>query len=414
MHVQTTLKGLEDWTFKDANTQEHIHVIHPYPARMIPQIARRLIEKYSERGAVVLDPFCGSGSVLAEAKILRRHSVGIDINPLACLIAKVKTTPISPKILNNAFGEVRKKLKRISVNKEKLPRFYNVNYWFKAKTVEELTAIKNAIDALRGQDVRDFFYVCFSKTVRSVSLCRSGEYKLYRMSEEEIKRFNPDAFKEFIKNVKAGIEGMREFYARCEQGDVARSIVIRGNSRRIPLKSGSVDLIVTSPPYGDSRTTVAYGQFSRYSSLWLGFEERDVRDVDKASLGGAFVKFKSRNVRSKILDETLQEIVKRSVKRAEETEAFFSELWECLSELSRVLRENGYACIVIGNRTVSRVKMPTDQIIMEMGNELGLEHVRTYYRRIPTKCIPWANAPENIAGLKCETIANESIIVLKA
>ena len=75
------------------------HGLHPYPAGMIPQIARRLIEKYSNRDDVVLDPFCGSGGVLVEATLLDRKSFGIDINPLACLLARVKTTPIDPKRL---------------------------------------------------------------------------------------------------------------------------------------------------------------------------------------------------------------------------------------------------------------------------------------------------------------------------
>jgi len=73
--------------------------IHPYPVRMIPQIARRLIERHSKPNDTALDLFCGSGSVLAEGKILGRRSIGIDINPLAISIAKVKTTPIDPSKL---------------------------------------------------------------------------------------------------------------------------------------------------------------------------------------------------------------------------------------------------------------------------------------------------------------------------
>ncbi|MHC1635591.1 MAG: DNA methyltransferase [Candidatus Methanospirareceae archaeon] len=62
---------IDDWTFKNADTQEHIHGIHPYPARMVPQVAKKLIENYSKPYDVVLDPFCGSGGVLTEAKILK-------------------------------------------------------------------------------------------------------------------------------------------------------------------------------------------------------------------------------------------------------------------------------------------------------------------------------------------------------
>ena len=109
----------------------------------------------------------------------------------------------------------------------------------------------------------------------------------------------------------------------------------------------------------------------------------------------------------------MAEIEKRNERRAKDVESYFADLGKCIMEFSRVLKPNGHACIVIGNRTVSRVKIPTDRIIVEIGKEFNLEHVKTFYREIPTKKIPWANAPENIAGLKCETIKNESIIILR-
>ena len=407
MVEQLTLNGkkLEDWTFRGADTQEHIHCIHPYPARMIPQIAKRLIEKYSKPNDIVLDPFCGSGSVLAEAKILERISIGIDINPLACLIAKVKITPIAPKSLEHYWNWINEKLKE-RIN-PKIPDFFNLKYWFKEKTIKELAEIKAVISQIKDKNIRDFFYVCFSKTVIDVSLCRSKEYKLYRMPKEEIERFNPDTFKEFEENVKRGIKGMKDYYERVTEKP---AIVMLGDSRDMPLEDRSVDLIVTSPPYGDSKTTVAYGQFSRYSALWIGFDEGLVRAVDKISLGGTR---KKPNFHSKTLETVIAEIEKRNERRARDVESYFADLGKCITEFSRVLKSNGYACIVIGNRTVSRVKIPIDKIIVEIGREANFEHIATFYRDIPTKKIPWANAPENIAGLKCETIKRESIVVLK-
>lgn len=405
MAKQLTLDGqaIEDWTFRGANTQEHIHGIHPYPARMIPQIARRLIERYSKPDDTILDPFCGSGSVLAEAKILGRKSVGIDVNPLACLIAKVKTTPIDPRVLEHYWNWISKKLKE-PIN-PKIPNFFNLEYWFKEKTIKKLSILKEVLSQIENKDIRDFFYVCFSKTVIDVSLCRSKEYKLYRMSEDEIKKFNPDTFKEFERNVKKGIKGMKEYF---EKATNKPAIIMLGDSRYLPLEDKSVDLIVTSPPYGDSKTTVAYGQFSRYPALWIGFDEKLVRSIDKISIGG---NRKKPDFHSETLEKILSEIEKRNEKRAKDVESYFADLGKCIFEFSRVLK--GYACIVIGNRTVSRVKIPTDKIIVEIAKEANLEHVTTFYRKIPTKKIPWANAPENIAGLKCETIKKESIIILK-
>ena len=81
-----------DWTFRDISTQQHTHGIHLYPARMHPEIARRVITKYSRTGDVVFDPFMGSGGVLLESILHGTDAVGLDINPLAVLISKVKTT----------------------------------------------------------------------------------------------------------------------------------------------------------------------------------------------------------------------------------------------------------------------------------------------------------------------------------
>ena len=71
------------WDYRGESTKSLTHGFHSYPAMMIPQVARRLIEKYSKEGDILLDPFCGSGSVLVEARLARRYSWGIDLNPLA-------------------------------------------------------------------------------------------------------------------------------------------------------------------------------------------------------------------------------------------------------------------------------------------------------------------------------------------
>ena len=93
------------WDFRDSDTKISNHGFHTYPAMMIPQITRRLIESYGKNAKVILDPFVGSGTVLLEARLHKNFekAYGIDINPLASLISKVKTTPISPEILHNEF-----------------------------------------------------------------------------------------------------------------------------------------------------------------------------------------------------------------------------------------------------------------------------------------------------------------------
>ena len=173
------------------------------------------------------------------------------------------------------------------------------------------------------------------------------------------------------------------------------------------LGRNSVDLVVTSPPYGDSHTTVAYGQFSKYSLLWLGYSKERALEVDKQSIGG---RRNSVALESRTLEKTVQKI--RGKKRAEEVCDFFIDLHRCLEKISGVMKSGEYACFVLGNRTVSKVKVPTDKILVEIGKELRLEHKTTIQREIPSKRIPWKSSPSNIPGDKVDTISKESIVVL--
>jgi len=418
----------EDWDFANADIHYMSHGFHPYPARMIPQIAKELIRRYSSKEDIVLDPFCGSGGVLVEAMLSGRHSFGVDINPLACLLAKVKTTPIDPKVLMGQWESLRKELSRdigalrFRQLKVKVPDFSNTNitYWFKPYMIEELALIKEHIDHIKDKDIREFFYVCFSHTIRNVSGTRKGEFKLYRMAKKEWDKYTPDVLAVLEEKVNNAISKMGQFFEFLKQNKInCRAEVFEADTSQIlteqfppdaqkKLKEGSVNLIVTSPPYGDSPTTVAYGQFSRYSLIWLGYDKERVLEIDKKSLGG---KLRDENLNSKTLYSTLQRI--STGKRAEEVKSYFIDLNECLEKLSKVLAPRGHACLVLGNRTVNGIKIPTDQIITELGREFGFEQQATISRRIPSKRIPWKSSPTNVPGKKVETISRENIIVLR-
>jgi len=414
---------VEDWTFADADTNRGLHGLHPYPARMIPQIAHKLIEKYSRRGDIVLDPFCGSGTVLLESMILGRHSIGVDLNPLAILLAKAKSTPVEPHTLRRQYNDLMRKVSQDiddrRANKLIIPRpdlNENLEFWFKSYVIDDLALLRRRLFEIQEARVRDFFLACFSLTARMVSNTRGKEFKLYRIPGDELRRFNPNVFKVFRKNLEDGIRRMESTFTELPSEVWAK--VILQDTRLLTLDR-KVDLVVTSPPYGDSRTTVAYGQFSRYPALWGGLAEnwhpevtkRTIMKIDQLSLGGS----------GKIVDipdsttlrETLEKIGRRSKDREHDTALFFHDIKKAFERIFHAMNNGAHFCIVIGNRTVSRVRVPTDQILVEIGNTCDFKHLTTFYRRIPTKRMPWENAPENITGEKGETIHRESIIILR-
>src|SRR3989344_5369034 len=170
-----------NWDFKGSKTQYLTHKFHSYPARFIPQIPRTFIKLLTETGDTVLDPFAGCGTTLVEAKLLGRHSIGNDLNPLATLISKVKTTPLSEVqikrnklFLDKLNNEIRDH-ERSKLNLPKMPN-RNISNIFTKNMIEEIQIIKKNIDMLKeDEDVFDFNLVALSSTIRAIVESENGD-----------------------------------------------------------------------------------------------------------------------------------------------------------------------------------------------------------------------------------------------
>ena len=395
------------WDFKNVNTKEFTHRIHTYPAMMIPQIARRLICLYGKNSKVLLDPFMGSGTSLVEASLTNniQKAYGFDLNPLAYLITKVKTTTVDIKTLEL-------ELKKFSNNEEniELPKFKNLEFWFKPDVIKKLSLLKFQIEKIKNPSVKDFFKVAFSETVRKVSNTRNNEFKLYRMEKKRLDNFNPDVFLVFETICKNNILGMKEYLSNKK--DTKICIKNHSSMEPLPIRENSVDIIVTSPPYGDSKTTVAYGQFSRLALQWLDYH--DANTLDNRLLGGKATKELNTHIKSPTLKNIIKSIEKVDSKRAREVLSFYEDFDKCVIQLHRVMAKKGFVCFVVGNRTVKGINIPTDKIMSEMFQEHGnYRYITTHERAIPNKRMPSLNCPTNIAGKKVTTMCNEFIFVLQ-
>ena len=167
-------------------------------------------------------------------------------------------------------------------------------------------------------------------------------------------------------------------------------------------------MVVTSPPYGDSSTTVAYGQFSRWANEWFNFP--NAKNLDRILMGG-----NSQNIftiEPQSIREELLEIKSIDQVRYKQVMAFLQDYSMSIHNVSNCVRKGGRVCYVVGNRTVKGVQISLDYFTAEMFEKEGFVFETTIVREIPNKRMPSKNSPSNKVGVKAKTMSNEYIVIL--
>ncbi len=378
--------------------------IHDYPAMLHYLVVREVIKTFGYNKKILYDPFCGSGVSLCEGLRARLSVYGTDINPLALLIAKVRCS-------NEFSVPVDKIIQEIKRAKPEIPNVNNINYWFKEYVVEDLGKIRATIKKFRNESFYELLLVIFSQTIRDASNNRKGEFKRFRLSKEELIKFNPNVLEIFEKNLTNCITKIKNDFINLE--DLNIGLFRCDTKKQIPFQD-KVDIVITSPPYGDSKTTVAYGQFSSFSLDWLQglnpFGDADLK-LDKESLGGKLIKEEISF--SKTLNNTLQLIELVDVRRSQEVKSFYFDLFLACKNIIKNLNKRAIVCFVVGNRTVKGIQIPMDEIVKEIFEYLGLKHIKTMIREIHNKRMPLLNSPTNKIGDKSFTMKYEYIVVME-
>lgn len=451
------------WDFSQYDTHELTHGLHTYPAMMIYPISRSIISIVKNVMPItsLLDPFSGSGTVLVEGMLAGIDRVyGNDLNPFARFISEVKTKPIKSEDLLLAWQEVTIEIeneysKHIdiiygindyfvdtmeldlaemhgwgesasdylneylfsnSVN-VKIQSFKNLGYWFKPRVILELQMIKDAIFTIQDCTIRNFMLLTLSEVIRIVSNRRNGEFKMFRMTPDSVRKHDPDVKLEFYKMLDRNVKKMISFSDVILNSNTLVSIYADNAMSLDSILDNSVDLVITSPPYGDSRTTVAYGEFSRLSMQWLSLpamSEKQIMGIDKSLMGGR----KFRNgfdymLSSSTLKVSLERIMSLDIERAGDVYSFYDDLDKAITTITKKTRTGGYQFWVVGNRTVKGELLKTDIILAELASAHGLKFVYSIDRNISNKVMPSRNSPTNVAGNTASTIVNEHIVVLR-
>jgi site-specific DNA-methyltransferase (cytosine-N4-specific) len=409
----------DDWTFNGHSTRELTHCFHDYPARMIPQIASKLLNNFGKKSTLLFDPYCGTGTSLVEALLHGINAVGTDLNPLARLIAQAKTSILDIDRLDDELKRfyriLTKPLPKNHISISEIKGINRLEFWFKPIVIDKLSYLKKVINDIEDENIKNFFKVAFSETVRDSSNTRSEEFKLYRYDEEKLKYFNPNVFVLISQKLRRNRIGLEVFFREMRQlnNSPVAHIYDFNSVERIPIESikpSSVDIVITSPPYGDSHTTVAYGQYSRLSAAWLDLSEPS--KIDNKLMGGKIYKGIP-NFPCDKLNNALLQIQGQDIKRACEVASFYTDLQKSIHNVSGIVRRGGYVCYVVGNRKVKGIKLPTDDAVKSFFEYYKYKYINTYMRSIPNKRMPLRNSPSNIIGALDSTMVNEYIVIMQ-
>ena len=384
--------------------------LHKYPATMLPQIGLELLKDFRAKKTNLLDPYCGSGSSFVSGlEYGIKDFVGFDLNTLAAMITRARLDFIESSELlaqkNRLLGELENiqniatQNSQIALDCSPLSRITNLDFWIEKTAQNDLLRIFALLQNLTNKKIKNLFLLAFSETLRESSFVRNNEFKLFRMKDYET--YKPRVYEIFTRKIEAITQNYLEFYQPKLRGI---SFSVFANA----FKAGGrkFDTILTSPPYGDSKTTVAYGQFSTFINEWLGFAQ--ARKLDSTLLGG---KKATKLYEKTCIKECITEIVKIDKKRALEISSFYFDLEASITSLIKCVHIGGKVFFVVGNRTVKTITLPTDIFIAEIFGTNGFRHITTLKRKISNKAMPLKNSPTNKKGILAQTMNDECIIV---
>jgi DNA modification methylase len=313
-----------DWAFKSARTQDGPHGIHPYPAKFIPQIPRNLIRlQPPPEGTIVLDPFCGSGTTLVEAMLAGYPAAGVDLSPIACLIAKVKTTPLDERAMRTIRKVCSEAERRLARKQFEVPAIPRLDHWFQPQVQACLASLLASISQVDDTDTRDALRVALSSIVVRVS--NQDSDTRYAAVEKAVSA--EDVFSAFEQRagdvVQATLSLCDGLHTRGPKPLIINQDVL--TVRPEQLKQ-SVGLVVTSPPYPNA---YEYWLYHKYRMYWLGMDPIAVRERE---IGARPHFFKGKNSHT--------------------AEHFLDQMTQVFQLLAAVMHPKGSACFLIGRSII--------------------------------------------------------------
>jgi DNA modification methylase len=360
------------WNFHLEKTKEHLHTLHPYPAKFIPQIPRKAICDWSVKGELIYDPFCGCGTTLLEASLLGRPSVGTDNNAVAVLVTAAKIAIYKSghiQKLQKFVKRVEDDLVKAPARVDLIPTSKNFNYWFSEGVLDRLAALKGMIfDEI--EPMRTILLACFSSIIVRVSY-QDSDTRYARIEKQIDPKVVGLAFITKLRDVLNGLSEInssgREM-ASVHQAD-ARSVSF--------IADGSVSLIVTSPPYLNAYD---YHKYHRQRIHWVDGDVAFARDLEIGSH---------------------DEFTKPNAK----PDQYFVDMAECFREWARVLKWGGRCLVLIGDAIVTKSPVYVADTFIDLAVTCGLE--------LESRCIRELMSTKRAFNVRNSRMSHEHLLLFK-
>lgn len=393
------------------NPNNYTHGFFKYPCKFIPEIPKWAIKKYysKDMNGRVLDPFAGSGTTLLEASLAGIPSLGTEIDEIAKLLIKVKSTKISSEDmikLNEFVSNVTDKLKCHEYREEDkvFPQINNLRHWFRDDILDDLGFLYKSIMDLDNRDIKDFLLICMASIIKRVSNADDISPKPY--VSNNVKKNPPAVAETFVDTVNRYVTGLEEL-SICDLAEIK----IDGDATHIKAEDNSISVAITSPPYINA---FDYVRTLRLENLWLQMAtEEELRERKKLYLGTESIRVKDERERlqilgeSQLLKEYYEKIVEIDEKRALILKKFFEDMKTNMEEVHRVLENRGYYIIVIGNSSIRKVDVESWRVLKDLAIRIGFKYKVHFGYEIKN---PYIRIPRGNKGGK---IAIDHILVLQ-